>query len=126
MKFEQSLSVISELDDFTAQETRKLALAIDRRVVQETPFDEGTAKRNWLVSVDQPNGQVVDAGGAALSVAEMAAIEQGAAEIRGAKVFTRIYIQNNVPYIERLNEGWSAQQEDPGYIDRIIAQEVAR
>lgn len=125
MKFEQSLSVLAELDDFTAQETRKLALAIDRRVVQETPFDEGTAKRSWLVSVDQVDNRIVDAGGVDLSTAEMQAIEQGAAEIRGAKVFTRIFIQNNQPYIERLNEGWSAQAPTK-YVDTIIAQEVAR
>ena len=125
MSFAKSISVLNDLEDFSAQETRKLALNIDRRVVMETPFDTGSAKRNWLVSVDQVDDRIIDAEGLSLGVAQMAAIEQGAAEIRGAKVFDRIYIQNSQPNIERLNEGWS-QQAPSGFVDAIIAQENAR
>lgn len=123
MSFEKSISVFAELDDFVSKETRRIGLRIDRRVVQETPIDEGTAKRNWLVSIDQPNSAIFDADGLEMSTAEMVAIQQGAAAISSARVFTRIYIQNNLAYINRLNQGYSLQAPSM-FVDKIIAEEA--
>lgn len=124
-KYERELSVLAEITDHVSQESRKLMINIDRRVVMETPVDTGSAKRSWLAGVNQsPTALFNLPDDSDVSLAEAQAIEQGASTINGAKGFDTIYIVNNQPYIERLNDGWS-QQSPSGYVDRIIAQEVA-
>jgi hypothetical protein len=123
----KNLSIMADLEDIVSTESRKLMINIDRRVVNETPFDTGAAKRNWIASVDQADTAIIDVeDGSDIGTAALQAIQQGAAEISGAGAWDTIYIQNNLPYIQRLNEGWSEQQSTPGYIDAIIEQEVSR
>ena len=125
MSFERELSILVEVEDEITNAGRKLGINIDRRVVMETPRDTGSAKASWLVSVNQPDSAIVDKDGEDVGTAELQAIQAGAAK---AKLFTSgdtMYIQNNQPYIDRLNEGWSAQAGS-GYIDAIISEEVRR
>jgi hypothetical protein len=125
MSFERDLSILAEVEDEITNAGRKLGINIDRRVVQETPRDTGSAKASWLVSVNQPDNAIVDKDGEDVGTAELQAIQTGASK---AKLFTSgdtLYIQNNQPYIERLNEGYSAQAGS-GYIDAIINEEVRR
>lgn len=125
MSFERDLSILADIDDEITNTGRKLGINIDRRVVQETPRDTGSAKASWLVSVNQPDNTIVDKDGEDVGTAELQAIQAGAAK---AKLFTSgdtLYIQNNQPYINRLNEGWSKNAAS-GYIDAIINEEVRR
>ena len=119
MSYAKDLSIIGELTEEVRSRRNRLALRIDARVVQETPKDTTEAASAWLVSDARPNNsesRLRNTG---------AAIAQGVSAIKGAKVFTELYIQNTKPYIEKLNEG-SSLQAPSKYIDRIIEQEVAR
>lgn len=125
MSFERDLSILADIEDEITNTGRKLGINIDRRVVQETPRDTGSAKASWLVSVNQPDNTIVDKDGEDVGTAELQAIQAGAAK---AKLFTSgdtMFIQNNQPYINRLNEGWSKNAAS-GYIDAIINEEVRR
>jgi len=125
VRFERDLSILAEVEDEITKAGRKLGINIDRRVVLETPRDTGSAKASWLVSVNRPDLSIVDLNGQELGTAELQAIQAGAAT---AQLFTSgdtLYIQNNQPYIERLNEGWS-EQAGSGFIDDIIKEEVGR
>jgi hypothetical protein len=124
-KFERELSILADVSDEVSRVSRIIGINIDRRVVNETPFDTTSAKRSWLVSVGQPDNRVVDVDEGDVSTAALQAIEIGAANINQAKAYDTIYIQNLQPYIERLNEGWS-EQAPAKYIDSIIEQEVAK
>ena len=120
------LDISKEVGEFVGDTLRTLALDIDRRVVLATPVRDGGAKRNWLASVGTPNNSVIDVGdGIPRAQAEQAAIDQGSVAINGANDYATIYVQNNLPYIVRLNEGWS-EQAGSGYIDQIITEEVQR
>lgn len=120
------LDISKEVGEFVGDTLRTLALDIDRRVVLATPVRDGGAKRNWLASVGTPNNSVIDVGeGIPRAQAEQAAIDQGSAIINGANDYETIYISNNLPYIQRLDQGWSEQQPNP-YIDQIITEEVSR
>lgn len=121
---EKSISVLGDLREISAKEGRELMINIDRRMVMETPVDTGAARRNWLASVDQPDNSIIDEDNVDLSTAAMQAIEQGASTFGGAKTYDRLYLQNSLPYIQRLNEGWS-RQAPTGFVDKIIAEEVA-
>lgn len=90
---------------------RRVALAADQAVVVATPVDTGRARSNWLVTIDAPDPREIppysqdDGAGSA-----RAAVAQGQAAIAAFAAGNRaIYITNNLPYIERLNQGSSAQ-----------------
>lgn len=113
------LDISAEIAEFVGDTLRTLALDIDRRLILETPVDTGAARANWLASVGSPNGSQTD------DTDQQAAINKGAAVISGANDYETIYVQNNLPYIQRLDSGWSQQQPNP-FIDKIITEEVQR
>lgn len=113
------LDISKEIGEFVGDTLRTLALDIDRRLILETPVDTGAARANWLASVGSPNGSATE------ETSQQAAINKGTAVISGANDYETIYVQNNLPYIQRLDQGWSDQQPNP-YIDKIITEEVNR
>lgn len=125
MSFERDLSILAEVEEEITKTGRKLAINIDRRVVNETPRDTGSAKASWLVTINESTNEIVDGDGEELATAALEAIEKGAAESLAFVCGDTLFIQNNQPYINRLNEGWS-EQAPIGFIDDIIKEEVKR
>lgn len=108
---------------------REVALIADREVVLETPVDTGRARSNWIVSLTAP---ILDerepyAPGERLGKSErsnaQAAIDQGAGRIVVAAPGQTIFISNNVSYIGRLNDGWSAQAP-AGFVQTAVLRAV--
>lgn len=91
------------------------ALAVDQAVVLGTPVDTGTARSNWVVSLDEPSDRTQEAytaladGDMSETANARAAMAQGAGVIARALPEQDIHITNNLPYIVPLNEGSSAQ-----------------
>ncbi|MCP4660987.1 MAG: hypothetical protein GY856_36765 [bacterium] len=81
---------------------RKLALQALRGVVTRTPVDTGRARGNWQTTTARPADDQV-AGVGADPIAE------GTPTITAAPPFGVIWLSNNVPYIEVLEDGSSAQ-----------------
>lgn len=125
MSFEREFSILAEIEDTISQTGRKLAINIDRRLVQETPRDTGSAKASWLVAIGSPRNDIVDVNGGDVDTAALQAIENGAAEASKLKSGDTLYITNNQPYIDRLNEGWS-EQAPSKFVDSIIEEEARR
>jgi hypothetical protein len=117
MSYAKELSFSSEIGAFVLEETQKLALAIDRDVVLQTPVDTARAASNWIVTTDSSTGKTVGI------IGQAAAISNGASAIGKARPFFSIYIQNNLPYIGRLNDGYS-QKAPSKYVDTIITKRV--
>lgn len=95
---------------------RRCALAIDAAVVLATPVDTGRARSNWQVEI----------GGAATGTVEATDKSGQGAIAQGTQAIERyvggqgaIFITNNLPYIERLNDGWSAQAP-AGFVERAV------
>jgi len=94
--------------------TRKVALAADQAVVMGTPVDTGRARSNWIAALGGPASEVIEAyapgeEGSTEAANTQAALDQGAAVISGYRSGQEIHITNNLPYIQRLNDGYSAQ-----------------
>lgn len=106
---------------------RKVALAVDSTVVMATPVDEGRARSNWQVNLDAPATGTIEPyspgrEGSTGGENSRAAIEQGKAAIanyKGGSPSSAIHITNNLPYIKRLNEGWSAQAPS-GFVEKAV------
>lgn len=109
---------------------REVALIADREVVLETPVDTGRARSNWIVSLNAPvvTPREPYSPGEKLGKGErlnaQAAIQQGTERIVVAAPGQDIYISNNVNYIGRLNEGYSAQAP-AGFVQSAVARAVA-
>lgn len=97
---------------------RAVALVVDAELVRTTPVDTGRARANWLPSLNIPNMTILPPapkGGTVNRTANMATA------IAAYKLADTILITNNLPYIQRLNDGYS-QQAPSGFVDMAIAK----
>lgn len=99
------------------QVTRWVALEALRRVVMKTPVRDGRARGSWQVAVSvRPTGEVdiLDKDGGPT-------IAEGSREIAQVGPNEVIFIASNLPYIERLEGGYS-QQAPQGMVATTIAE----
>lgn len=86
------------------QVIRQTVVLTAQGLVQRTPVDTGRARANWILGVgniDLTTSNRTDKGGGST-------VSRVAAEVASARgrVF---YITNALPYIQRLEDGWSKQ-----------------
>lgn len=101
---------------------RKLVLDIFADLLARTPVDTGRARSNWKVSIGSPDFSLLETlgeGGGAETIQFMHAREI----LRGFRGTQQVFITNGLPYIERLNEGWS-QQAPAGFVESAILRNV--
>lgn len=122
-EFARSLSVSGDLEEAVNEEARATAFTLLRDVVIATPVDEGRARGNWQVGTAGYKGGEVST----LDIAGGQTINKGKKDIDSAKAITypTIYITNNLPYIGRLNDGWS-QQAPKKFVDSAVKRAAKR
>ena len=94
--------------------TRAVALFVDSELVNETPVDKGRARANWLPSLNDPDTRQIE--GPAGNKPPIGPVLDGFRVLED-----RILLTNNLPYIRRLNDGWS-DQAPAGFIDNVLAR----
>ncbi len=121
MSFEKSLSILDDMQEEVNQEVRATALNVLRLVVFATPVDSGAARGNWFVAPSSTANRSQDESRRAGE-----AISQGSISVDKAKVikYPTITLSNNLPYIERLNTGYSDQA--PAKFVELAIQRVER
>ena len=104
-----------QIETNSVQVMKEVALVVDQAVVSATPVDTGRAKTNWITELNQPSSRTTDiadpTGGSAISQARATIARAGAGSV--------IHITNNLPYIQRLNDGYSAQAS-AGFVEQAI------
>jgi len=108
---------------------KKTAIVADREVVLSTPVDTGRARSNWLLSLGGPSTSEIEAyaqgkGGSSGTANANAAMAQAQAAVQARRPEQDVYISNNVPYIGRLNDGWSAQAP-AGFVQAAVQRAAA-
>lgn len=107
-----------EVEKYANQDFRSFALKAYQLVLKRTPVLTGTAKGNWRVSLDSPDytyeklERPIDNS------------HKGNETINNATVKNDIYISNSVPYILRLENGYSRQA--PEGMVAITVEEMQR
>ena len=88
-----------------SKKIRTIAIQLLNEVTMRMPVDTGRARANTIVSIGSPVYQVLDkydkTGGNT--------IMEGTSRLSGLEPYTVVYLQNNLPYIERLEDGYSKQ-----------------
>lgn len=125
MSFAKSLSVMDELTELTSQEVRKVGFRVLQGVTLKTPKDTGLATSAWLVGINSaPNDAPTVGPGKENSAAQA---QQAGLSIIGAypkNALPDLWIVNNLPYIGRLNDGYSAQAPAK-FVEQSIAEAVS-
>jgi len=84
---------------------KKVVFDALNKILMRTPVDTGRARGNWQVSIaNYPFGEVrsTDRGGGTTT-------QKGAAALANLTPFQVVYIANNLPYIQALENGSSKQ-----------------
>ena len=120
--------IASDLGENADKLVRKVALAADQAVVLSTPVDTGRARSNWIAQIGSAPDQVVEAyapgeGGSSGAQNATGAMSQAAAVISGYTSGQEIHIANNLPYIQKLNTGSSAQAP-AGFVEKAVQDAV--
>lgn len=96
---------------------QKIAGELFRRVILRTPVKTGRAIGNWQATIGTPSALTLD-GTDGSDTAILRAIET----VRGWRLGSAaIFLTNNLPYIERLENGWSKQAPN-GMVALTVAE----
>ena len=105
-----------EVEGNVERAMKDCATAVARSVVEGTPVDTGKARSNWLAGIDTPVIAEIEAhapgmGGSTGDTNAEAAIGLASAVIETFDIEKNrsIHVTNNLPYIQPLNDGHSAQ-----------------
>lgn len=97
---------------------RKIAMDMFKEIVEATPVDKGMAINNWLPSLDTPATGTIDTpdktGTGSLNKARAVVAQWNAND-------NSIFLVNNLPYIQTLENG-SSKQAPAGMVTIAIAR----
>lgn len=103
--------VVRDLEKFTERLVQRIALNVVANLQEDTPVDTGWARANWIPQIGAPfSGTAGSREQAEAGQLDTATQQVGIAKVAtGYRLGPPIFVTNNVPYIERLNEGSSSQ-----------------
>ena len=121
--FEAALRRLAEreIPAAVAEASRGLALAVLEGVVARTPVESGRARANWQASPGRPPTGVLDE----TDMDGRSTVARCRAAIARARPFETIWIVNNLPYVEDLEQG-SSRQAPRGMAAATLADLAAR
>lgn len=102
-----TLEVIKESETYI----KKTAGDMLSAVIVGSPVDTGQFRSNHRVSLNHPDDTNVKTNGntAPIGIMDTQVLNDGLNVLKSAKLGGLIYIQNNLPYAQRLEHGYSEQ-----------------
>lgn len=98
---------------------KKIIIELFNRVIQKSPVDTGRFRANWNCSIGSPDlstSQAIDPSGSVASSRATATVVSYTLNEQS------VFLTNNLPYAERLENGWSKQA--PNGMVRLSVMEV--
>lgn len=102
------LAIIAEINKVIVT----MVARIDSGIVSANPVDTGRSRGNWIITLNNPTSELIvgeDQGESGSPIGPELALSQGQNALKSRKPGDTIYLQNNTSYIEKLNNGSSAQ-----------------
>lgn len=112
------------IDEAASKLAVDTALTIVGDLAFKTPVDTSQALSNWIVTLETPSSDKIKPhfpgeGGSTQKASAAETINQARKITAGKKPGQRIFITNNLPYIRRLNDGYS-KQAPAGFVERAV------
>lgn len=98
---------------------RETSLAVLTEVVVSTPVDTGRARGNWNVGLGAAPDPTPEQQEATADTSGQPTIARGSVQISQRRSGQAVFLSNNVPYIEPLNAGSSAQAP-AGFVENAV------
>lgn len=115
-RFERDIRAVNKgLVQGVERSIAEMALSVFSSVVISTPVDTGRARGNWQPSIREPITSEISG----TDKSGQPTISKARSNFGRFEVGQTIFISNNVPYIERLNEGHSSQAP-AGFVQKAI------
>jgi hypothetical protein len=105
---------------------RGIALDLMSSIIKDTPVKQGTAQGNWQTSIGSPKNGVIARTGEDGAISELNSV------LPNFGNDNTIYLTNNLPYINRLEYGYSLQapegmvRKNAARIESIVAKEARK
>lgn len=96
---------------------RQVSIKLFSAIIKATPVDTGRARNNWFASGSNPSQETTTYG----APQGTATIQRATAVINTATDWHEFTLTNNLPYIQRLEYGWS-QQAPQGMVRTNISR----
>lgn len=120
-RFKTASAIGKQLKRNLSHATAEFILEVTANLIEATPVDTGWARANWIPSLGAP---------VSFTVGTPSSVDTGPQQAAMLALMTydsatpaKAYVTNNVPYINRLNYGWSAQA--PSGFVRIAVERAA-
>lgn len=97
---------------------RGFAFECAKKIIKRTPVDTGRARGNWNISAGEADFSTTESR----DKSGVKTLMQAKREISKVVYGDNIWIANGLPYIGRLEKGWSKKQG--GHMVRLTAAEV--
>lgn len=112
------------IDEAASKLAVDTALTIVGDLAFKTPVDTSQALSNWIVTLETPSSDKIKPhfpgeGGSTQKASAAETINQARKVLTKKKPGRKIYITNNLPYIRRLNDGYS-KQAPAGFVERAV------
>lgn len=121
MSFSSDLKKFADKTEKNAEKlVRGTSLAMFSSVIKRTPVKSGRAKGNWQTDVSKPATGTLER----LDPSGNQAIQEAVQKTRPFKLGQSIYMVNNLPYIQKLENGSSKQM--PSGMVKITVGEFQR
>jgi len=102
---------VKQVEEDVGKKLRFISLQLLNEIVMRSPVDTGRFRANNRVTMGSPDY----ASSASTDKAGGQTLQQGSAVIAQGKPYSVIYIQNNLPYAESLEDGHSQQAPEGIY-----------
>lgn len=112
------------IDEAASKLAVDTALTIVGDLAFKTPVDTSQALSNWIVTLETPSSDKIKPhfpgeGGSTQRASAAETLNSAKLVLRNKKPGQAIFITNNLPYIRRLNDGYSAQAP-AGFVERAV------
>lgn len=112
------------IDEAASKLAVDTALTIVADLAYKTPVDTSQALSNWIVTVGSPSSEKIKPhypgeGGSTQKASAAETINKAREVLKSKKPGQVIFITNNLPYIRRLNDGYS-KQAPAGFVERSV------
>ena len=117
MAIDRAIKKLNSLSDWLSKKEHavRFAVILTNQLSGLTPVDTGAARNNWYVSKDGP--------GMEFDPSKTSQGRETFTRVRTLRPFNTLYVNNNAPYIVRLNEGHSVQAP-AGFIEKAVVESV--
>lgn len=92
---------------------RATAISTFNQIIQGTPVDTGRARGNWQATLNSPYNGVLEG---------VPSPDNVNGKLASALLKDTLYLTNNLPYIESLENGHHSQQRPEGWVAQAVGE----